>query len=105
MALEEYVAFYLRRRTVERTVEWLESAVAWLDSSGSSTGVSATLLRELRQALNRDRHREALTRIEEALGDLGDGDALEGIARIVEDPTALRAAVERLESAGVSGGA
>lgn len=76
--LREVVSFYLDREVVDESIKWLQSF-------GASRGVPAALLAELKPALNRDRHREAVARIESVIGELGGGDVLEAIASRLEE--------------------
>jgi len=77
MSLREYITFNLPRTVVSDMIDWLAAF-------GPTAGAPAKMLRELRPALNRDRHRENIARIENVLGPLGDGDVLEAIADALE---------------------
>lgn len=79
--LTEYLNFYLRRSTVQEAVDWLTG----IDDSYGLAPRPAALLKELKASLDRDRHRDALRRIESVVGKLGDGDALEQLAARIEE--------------------
>jgi len=79
MSLKEYTSVVIPRALVERSV-------AALQSMGVSAGPLGDLLVELNRSLDRDHHRKSIARITAIVGELGDGDLLDGIAMALERP-------------------